>query len=441
MNKFLILFLSSLSILTNAQSDPNIKWLHASPQGQDLRWMKMWDANNWYLGGQGGMFMKTTDAGQTWTMNNRAVGPIDLSRYSHKLEATMRFDQNNGIICARNGAGILRTTDAGETFDTLRILSSGQGNIRGIYFVNSNLGFISGSDIYKLYKTTDGGLTWTQVPNLPDLGSGNAYYDVFATDELNIITCGTISGAGEQAKVYKTTDGGANWNTILLPTNQTIHDLEFVDANNGYLCGGLGFFKSTTDGGTTWSGGVSTPLGATNYKIKAANNEIYVAGNTTNLFKSTDNGSSWITLNMNPSGSNSSLNYCMDVVGSNIVVAGIRGNIYKSTNSGTDWNLLTQRVTESNFLRSFYVENTSGKIIVAGYQTFTPGGIIISNDGGNTWTASPQIIPEYKNLEKMQMFDNNNGFFSGREGYFAKTTDGAMSLTEIVIPFVGSNSS
>ncbi len=31
------------------------------------------------------------------------------------------FDQNNGIICPRNGAGILKTTDGGETFDTLRI--------------------------------------------------------------------------------------------------------------------------------------------------------------------------------------------------------------------------------------------------------------------------------------------------------------------------------
>ena len=60
-----ILFLTLLTTLTFAQTDPNIKWLHPSPQGWDLFWMKMWDANNWYLAGGYGMFLKTTDAGQT----------------------------------------------------------------------------------------------------------------------------------------------------------------------------------------------------------------------------------------------------------------------------------------------------------------------------------------------------------------------------------------
>ena len=75
MNKFLILFLSTLSILINAQTDPNLKWLHPSPQGWDLRWVKMWDANNWYLCGDYGSFLKTTDAGQTWITNNNAGWP------------------------------------------------------------------------------------------------------------------------------------------------------------------------------------------------------------------------------------------------------------------------------------------------------------------------------------------------------------------------------
>jgi len=60
--------------LINAQSDPNFKWIHPSPQGKDIKWMKMFDANNWYLGGLTGCY-ETTDAGLTWIINNRAGWP------------------------------------------------------------------------------------------------------------------------------------------------------------------------------------------------------------------------------------------------------------------------------------------------------------------------------------------------------------------------------
>ncbi len=430
MKKFLILFLSTLSILINAQTDPNLKWLHPSPQGWDLRWVKMWDANNWYMCGDYGSFLKTTDAGQTWITKNNAGWPNlsypDIQTNWHANEAWF-FDQNNGIVVGGNTSGILKTTDGGETFDTLRIIpgtNSGK-NIYSIYFVNSNLGFISGNTAYKVHQTTDGGNTWNQVPNLPD----GTYNDVYATDALNILTC-TTSGI-----IYKTTDGGANWNLIQVPTIQTLYDLEFINATTGYVCGGAGFFKMTTDGGATWTGGTNTPNGMTNYKIRAINNEVYVAGNDTLLFKTTNNGSSWTTLQMNTNGYLTGPTYCMDVVGSNVIAAGIRGFIYKSTNAGNDWDVLTQKVTDGSFYRSFYIENSTGKMIVAGRWADEPGTIIISDDGGDNWYASPQTIPFDNRLLKMQMVNGSVGYVGGEYGYFAKTTDGAMSLTQIVMPF------
>lgn len=434
MKKISVFIFITISILLNAQTDPNLKWLHPSPQGWDLRWVKMWDANNWYFCGDYGIFMKTTDAGQTWITKNNAGWPNtsypEINTRWH-ANAAWFFDQNNGIVVGSNTNGILRTTDGGETFDTLRILpgSNSGKNIFNIYFVNSTLGFLCGNTSYKVNITTDGGNSWGQVPNLPD----GSYYDVYATDALNILTCST-SGI-----IYKTTDGGANWNPIQVPTIQTLYDLEFINATTGYVCGGAGFFKSTTDGGATWTGGVNTPLGETNYKIKTSGSDIYVAGNATNLFKSTDNGSSWITLNMNTPGYYTGPNNSMDVIGSNIIVTGRYGNIYKSTNSGSNWNILLDRETDGSSYRSFYVENSTGKIIVAGRWTVIPGTIIISNDGGNTWTASPHIITSDSKLLKMQMLNNNVGYFGGEYGYLAKTTDGAISLTQLTFPTLAEN--
>ena len=42
-------------------------------------------------------------------------------------------------------------------------------------------------------------------------------------------------------------------------------------------------------------------------------------------------------------------------------------------------------------------------------------------------------------LLRMQMVNNNNGYFAGECGYFAKTTDGGFHLTPITIPFAGIN--
>ena len=432
MKNILLLFFSVLSILISAQDNPNIKWLHPSPQGWNLRWAKMWDANNWYLAGEYGSFMKTTDAGLTWTTNNKAGWPehtYDGVNSNWHAYAGWFFDQNNGFMVGANTGGVLKTTNGGETFDTLRILPNGTwSTLNNIYFVNSNLGFICGRSTWKIYKTTDGGTTWNQLPNLDNI----VYHDIYASDELNIMAC-TESGT-----IYKTTNGGASWNIIQLPTLQPIYDMEFINATTGYVCGGQGFFKYTTDAGATWSG-ASTPLAASNYKVKFLNNEVFVAGNNTNLFKTTDNGQSWITLAINAPTLVPNPNYCMDAVGSNILVAGGFGNIYKSTNSGGTWNNLLQRVTDASFIRSLYVENTSGKMIAVGHWTNIPGSIIYSNDGGNTWQASPFISHPDSMLERMQMFNNNEGYFSGQFGFFAKTTDGGLNLTRITIPFAGQN--
>lgn len=54
--------------------DSDWAWLHQQPNGNTLRQVKMWDANNWYAVGFGGTFLKTSDAGSTWTVVKTANG-------------------------------------------------------------------------------------------------------------------------------------------------------------------------------------------------------------------------------------------------------------------------------------------------------------------------------------------------------------------------------
>jgi hypothetical protein len=74
-NYQIIIFLLSflfLSLPVFSQITHNWKWLHPKPQGNTLTQCKLWDFNTFYITGWYGTFMKTTDGGNTWLVNNEA---------------------------------------------------------------------------------------------------------------------------------------------------------------------------------------------------------------------------------------------------------------------------------------------------------------------------------------------------------------------------------
>ena len=145
-----------------------------------------------YVAGSGGSILKTTDGGATWTLTSNTAGSqfsvyftsVDTgytcgsataftARISRTKDGgvtwekktitnttilyTIVFPQKDTGYCAGKGGVILKTTDAGETWNQLpqSLLS---GIIKSLFFLDANTGYaISGN---KLIKTTDGGLTW-----------------------------------------------------------------------------------------------------------------------------------------------------------------------------------------------------------------------------------------------------------------------------------------
>lgn len=68
----------------------------------------------------------------------------------------------------------------------------------------------------------------------------------FVNDNLGFII-------GEEGIMYRTEDGGDTWNQIALGTSNLLATITFVDANEGYTNG-----YKTTDGGQTWTEQPST---------------------------------------------------------------------------------------------------------------------------------------------------------------------------------------
>ena len=142
-------------------------------------------------------------------------------------------------------------------------LGSGDEALVGkIQFVSSNEGWISAGN-GSLLHTLNGGSNWNIVtPETID--SLFSWSDpALSLSFINPSTGWIIRTKGsfsnwQGARVYKTINGGVNWNKLTIPNYDAGIYIQFVDANNGWIMifntnftsGGL--FR-TSNGGTNWS--------------------------------------------------------------------------------------------------------------------------------------------------------------------------------------------
>jgi photosystem II stability/assembly factor-like uncharacterized protein len=271
---------------------------------------------------QGGVW-KTTDAGTTWTpltdqQASLASGSIVIDPNNH-LNIYVGTGEDNNSGDSYYGAGVLKSTDGGNTWTQLCGLGQfcggayGGGRIGGLAIQPSNSQVIlaamgcCGITDAGIYRTTDGGNTWTQVL---DVNGQNAYNVIFdPTNTANAYA--DIDGNG----VYKSTNGGVSWTAINsgLPTSGIGRIALAMDPNNSsILYAGIadnntnslyGLYK-TTNGGSTWTQITNAP----NYcggqcwydntiAVQPGNSSVIFVGGDggTPLARSLDGGTSWTT--------------------------------------------------------------------------------------------------------------------------------------------------
>jgi photosystem II stability/assembly factor-like uncharacterized protein len=110
-----------------------------------------------YLSGKG-RILRTVDGGNTWTV-------VHTSTHTQEICWKVSFPSPNigyvSLQSFRSGGAqyFLKTTDGGLTWTDLPFLSGGSYNVQGIGFINDTTGWIGGDPFN--YKTMNGGLTWT----------------------------------------------------------------------------------------------------------------------------------------------------------------------------------------------------------------------------------------------------------------------------------------
>jgi photosystem II stability/assembly factor-like uncharacterized protein len=241
------------------------------------------DKRTWFVAVASGGVWKTTNAGNTWT-------PVFDSEGSYSIGVITIDPSNPNIVWVGTGEN-----------NAQRSVAYGDG----------------------VYKSEDGGRTWTNMGLKESEHIGRIVVDPTNSDVVFVAAQGPLSRKGGDRGLYKTTDGGKTWKKVIdAGTWAGVSDVVMDPRNSkvliasswqryrrvyGYIAGGpeSAMWRST-DGGETWrkiTAGLPTndDMGRIGLAIAPANPDVVYAiieaGTRGGFFRSRDNGVSWERMN------------------------------------------------------------------------------------------------------------------------------------------------
>ncbi|MDW8394319.1 MAG: T9SS type A sorting domain-containing protein [Chitinophagales bacterium] len=385
-----------------------------------------------YLGTASGGIWKTTDGGLTWIplgdqlpVLSIADIAIDPTNPNNIYVATgdgygYEFGVSNDFWGGLYSAGVYRTTDGGATWTATGLTYSQDQKIviQRLIIHPSNPQILLAATRSGILRTTDGGSTWTTVKTT------HCYDLEFHPTNPDIIYSG---GAGA---LIKSADGGVNWSTMYSGMGSGRISIEVSSANIQiiYAMSEGGVMVRSADGGQTWSS-KSFPYGAGFYgyydlvlSCSDANADHLLAGGVYTV-RSTNGGTSWTDISStNLHVDNHDLDYLPG--STSTLFSANDGGFFKSTNSGSTWTDLSHGLAIAQIYR-LSSSASNPNIVYSGWQD---NGTNKWDAGTNTWTRvygadGMECIVDYTNPQTV--------YISYQYGGLMKSTNGGTSFSYI----------
>lgn len=235
-----------------------------------------------WIGGASGTVLKTTDGGAGWmSTGGGAIG-------TDAVYNIYGIDDMNALLTTSNSSAtfIYRTSDGGSTWT--QVFTQSGGFLDGIVMFDSANGLVYGDPVggnWELYKTTDGGQTWNAAPALSQNGSEAGWNNaLFASDS-------SVYFGTNNSTVYYSSDMGNTW-TPQTTAQTNSYSVWFNDSSRG-LIGGETALNITTNGGLNWDTTSALPGTGSIGSLTGVGNMWWAARQTNEIYHSTDNGTSW----------------------------------------------------------------------------------------------------------------------------------------------------
>ena len=311
----------------------------------------------YYFGGTGGGVFKTTDGGANWE-------PV-----------------SDGQPFGTGTVGAIAVADSDP--NTVYV-GMGEACIRG--------NFSHGDGVY---KSTDAGKTWKRVGLEDTRIIGRIRIHPKNPDIVYVAALGHAAGTNEQRGVFRTRDGGKNWERVFFKSNKAgAVDLALDPSNPNVIYAAIWEAKRTP-----WS--------------------MESGGPDSGLFKSTDGGDTWTEITRNPGGPKGQFIGRIGVTVSPAnpervwaIIEADDGGVFRSDNGGKNW----MKVNENRNLRqrAWYYTHIFADPKNADTVYVLNTGFYKSNDGGRTYTTISVPHGDNHDLwiapdDPLRMIESNDG--------------------------------
>ena len=353
-------------------------------------------------------------AGLRW----REIGPY---RGGRTRAVSGVVQQPNVFYIGSVDGGVWRSNDYGRTWHPI-FDHEPTGSIGAIAVAPSDPNIIyvgSGEGLHRpdlatgdgMYKSTDGGQTWTRIGLTGTQQIANVAVDPDNPNRVFVAALGHPYGPNPQRGIFLSTNGGRTWTKVLYKNAYTGgSDVEIDPQNPNIVYASLwqaqeapwengafggtdgGLFKST-DGGQTWTkltNGLPKNTQQVDIAIAPSNpSRLYATvaiGNPIEIFRSDDAGASWyrVTTDRRPA---------LRIGGGDIPVPKVDPRnpnvvytcstvIWKSVDGGKTWTGLRGAPGGDDY-QNLWINPRHPRIMLAGSDQ----GAIVTVNGGETWSS------------------------------------------------------
>ncbi|MBX7045630.1 MAG: T9SS type A sorting domain-containing protein [Ignavibacteria bacterium] len=312
--------------------------------------------NTGYLVSGLGQLLKTTDGGNSWTVNFENMHAV--------FRSVGFFDENNGVLgTLTDSLPLFRTSNGGASWEKVTSFAGSPipKGICGINITNSDIGYGVGRYFAPPYfiKTTNKGATWVSIP--VDTALAKGLVDVYFWSADSGIVVGhyarSFSSTSSNPVILYTTNGGTSFTRV---------------------------YKSSQNFGNCWK--ITVP----------SKNVIYVSEEHSGAVKSTDRGLNWTLYPVSIQGIIQGIGFINDYTG------WVSSNsIYKTTNGGLNWTLdpwgaNVNRIRVFNDTTAFasgssLYKFTTGKVGIHQLSTEIPENFLLKQNYPNPFNPSTNI--------------------------------------------------
>ncbi len=256
-------------------------------------------------------------------------------------------------------------------------------------------GNIAGICTTAMFRSTDAGLSWSEVVLPANAGALCGLTQVAFGDARHGVASGNC--------LLTTSDSGLNWIVALdperVPSTVGGMTLGYVGPNTILLVGDGSTTLRSADGGKTWRSG-SARAGSEYISRFATDRKGLVlgSGGTNSMWVSTDGGGSWVSAGVRDT-NDKVIPYVgmIQFVEGKTFVAGTYGSLLRSTDQGRTWaKVAVAGMTDMDYLDpSAFADSKTGLALMIRTSFFGVQTKVLfrTEDGGLTWSEMPGSGP------------------------------------------------